>query len=131
MNPLYTIKKSAWAEVTFWRVVLSILIVPLLVMIFKIIAIKQEVIEFYDDKIIHKRGLVNIREDEYVFAGIFGVSVRQGVGGRLFNYGDLKVDVVGSWGDLSLAYIKDPHKAKVFLSKHLVKKADIQTRVTG
>ena len=130
MNPLYTIKKSAWAEITFWRVVLSILIIPLIVMICKIITIKKEIVEFYDDKIIHKRGWLTVKEDEYVFAGVYSVSVSQGIGGSLFNYGNLKVNVVGSWGDLSLDYVKDPHKAKAFLTKNLIKKADIKTRVT-
>ena len=130
MNPLYTIKKSAWAEVTLWRLVLSVLIIPLLIMIYKIITVRREFIEFYDDKIIHKRGIFNVRVDEYAFSGIFSVSVRQDVGGSLFNYGDLTVDAVGSWGGLKLENVKDPQEAKEFLSKHLIKKADIIIHTT-
>ena len=50
MKPEFIVKKSAWKAVTFWRIILCWLIIPLLVMIFNIISLKCEKIEFYEEE---------------------------------------------------------------------------------
>ena len=59
MQPNYVARKSVLPAFTFWRIILFFLIVPLIVLIYDIIARKKEVIEFYDDKIVYKKGVFN------------------------------------------------------------------------
>ena len=131
MNPNFIAKKSAWAAVKPLRVLFFFLVIPLLVMIFDIIRIKKEEILFFDDKVVHKRGWLTTKEAEYAFGGVYSVSICQGIFGTMFGYGDLAVDAVGHWGDLSLDHVKDPQKAKAFLAKHMVKRKAMHPIVTG
>lgn len=95
MQPNYVARKSILPAFTFWRIILFFLIVPLIVLIYDIIARKKEVIEFYDDKIVYKKGVFNKSETTAAFMGVYAVNVYQSFFGRIFNYGNVKVDAVG------------------------------------
>ena len=118
MEPIYVAKKSAWSVVSFWEVVFFWLIIPLIVMIIKIAIAKHETVEFYEDRIIEKSGILSKNENQKVFPSVQSVSVNQTFGGRLFNYGDVSVDFVGSVA-LSLEGIKKPQELKSFLQKRV------------
>ena len=121
MNPNYVAKKSAWSCISFLSVLACILVIPLFVLIFRIIAIKQYRLEFYDDKVVIKSGLLNVKTKQMVFMGITAVSVNQTLWGRIFDYGTVAVDCVGKWDVNSTTYIKDPHKLEEYLQGHIVK----------
>lgn len=72
MHPNYVARKSILPAFTFLRVILFFLIVPLIILIYNIIALKKEVIEFYDDKIIYKKGVLNKSETTVTFMGVYG-----------------------------------------------------------
>ena len=122
MQPEFIAKKSAWEAVSFFWVLLCILFFPLVfALIFRIFAVKEYRLEFYSDKIIIRRGLINKRTDEMVFMGITSLSLEQSLGGQLFNYGSVIVDCVGKWDVNSTTYIKDPKKLEAYLRTRIIK----------
>ena len=123
MKPNYVAKKSACAVLSFWGIVGCILIIPLFVLIFKIIAVKKFRIEFYDDKIVTYSGLINTQKKQVVFMGVTGTSVSKTIMGQIFNYGDVVVDCVGKW-DVDTTYIKNPSALEKYLQTKTVSVAN-------
>lgn len=116
VKPNYVIKKSAWSVIRPWHILLGFLIVPLIIMIIKIINIKDESISFYNNKVVHRSGIFSKKERTTVLTRVLSVSVKQTFWGRIFNYGNIHVDVVGKW-DINMRGIKKPMEAKAFLEQ--------------
>ncbi len=130
MQPNYVARKSILPAFTFWRVILFFLIVPLIILIYNIIVLKKEVIEFYDDKIIYKSGVFNKSERTATFMGVYAVSVDQSFFGRIFNYGDVRVDAAGKW-DIDSSGIKNPKGLKEYLEQYTVKSDNVVKMING
>ncbi|MBQ9729684.1 MAG: PH domain-containing protein [Clostridia bacterium] len=113
-QPNYVATKSAWRGVSFWCILFCWLIVPLIVMIVRIIALKNEKIEFYDSYIVVKKGILNKSEERSAMTSILGVSINKPFWGRIFGYGDVKVDVIGNW-DINTQGVKNPEGLKNYL----------------
>ena len=124
MKPNYVAKKLVWGAITFWRVVFFWLIIPLIAMIVGIIAAKNETIEFYDEKVIRKKGIIAKSESQTIFSGVLAVSVQQSVIGRIFNYGDVYMDVQGKW-DIDTTMISNPSGLKKYLEDKTVSAGSI------
>ena len=88
--------------------------------------IKKETITFYKDKIVVKKGLINISEKTFAFTGVFSVDINQSLAGRLFNYGNLDIDFVGK-NDINTKYVKDPKGLKSYLETKIVQRNNIHT----
>ena len=114
VKPNYVIKKSAWSVIRPWHILLSFLIVPLIIMIWQIINIKDETISFYNNKVVLRSGILNKNERTTILTPVLSVTVKQTFWGRLFNYGNIYVDVVGKW-DINMRGVKNPLEAKAFL----------------
>lgn len=114
MEPNYIAKKTAWKAFHPALVLLFFLIIPIFIIIGRIIWIKCETIEFYDNKVVYKKGLLSRKETVTTFLGVLSVSVDQTLTGRIFNYGDVVIDTVGRW-DISTEDIAKPHKLKRYL----------------
>ena len=71
-------------------------------------------IEFYDNKIVEKGGLFTSHESQSAMTPILGVSVYQSFYGKIFGYGNIHVDKIGTW-DIHSTYIKKPYEVKRFL----------------
>lgn len=113
-TPTYVMKKSAWSVIRPWHLLLFFLIVPLIIMIIKIINIKDETVSFYKNKVIIKSGIFSKHERTTILTPVLSVTVKQTFWGRIFNYGNIYVDVVGKW-DIDMHGVKDPMEAKRFL----------------
>lgn len=118
--PNYVAKKSAWSVVTFWGIIACVLIIPIFVLIAKILIAKKYRIEFYDDKIITYKGLINISKKQVIFAGVTGVSVEKGLKGRIFGFGNVVIDAVGKW-DIDTVGIKNPEGLEDYLNTKIAK----------
>ncbi len=118
-TPNYVARRSAWAGVTFLRVLFFFLIIPLIVMIFDIIIKKHDYIEFYDDYILQHSGWLSRREKRSIFAGVLSVSVNQSVWQRLCKYGDVHVDVTGKW-DINTHDVANPDGLQRYLETRMV-----------
>lgn len=115
----YIAKKSAWKAVTLFRILFAWLVIPLIIMIADIIKLKHQTIEFYDNYIIQKSGVIAKSERKSAFMGVVSVSVNQSIRGRIFNYGDISVDAVGKW-DINTRGIANPESLKRYLNTRMV-----------
>ncbi|MBE6580212.1 MAG: PH domain-containing protein [Ruminococcaceae bacterium] len=128
MNPNYVAQKSIVKAFTPLCVLFFWLIIPAFIIVFRIIALKSERFEFYDDHVIHKYGVLNKNEDRKPFFRVNGVNFKQSLLGSIFNYGDLIVDATGKW-DFALDGIKDPRALKTFLETRGARESDFQNIV--
>lgn len=119
MKPNLVAKKSVFSVLSFWSIVSCILIIPIFILVFRIIAVKKFRIEFYDDKIVTYSGLINTNKKQCVFMGVTASSVSQNLFGHIFNYGNVSVDCVGKW-DVDTSYIKDPKRLDEYLQTKIV-----------
>ncbi len=115
----YQVKKSIWAAVTPLCLLFFWLVIPLIIMIFRMIRNANETIEFYDDKVIQKSGVLSKRETSNVFAGVLAVSVEQSIIGRILGYGNVHIDIQGKW-DINTNGVKDPRALKAYLESRVV-----------
>lgn len=125
VKPNYVMKKSAWSVIRPWHLLLFFLIVPLIIMIVKIINIKDDKILFYNNKVVQQSGVFSKYEKTNVLTRVLSVTVKQTFWGRLFNYGTVKVDVVGEW-DINMSGVKDPMGAKAFLETFVANGAAVK-----
>ncbi|MBO5931474.1 MAG: PH domain-containing protein [Clostridia bacterium] len=114
VKPNYVIRKSAWSVIRPWHILLFFLIVPLLIMIWTIINIKDETISFYNNKVVIKSGILRKNERTTILTPVLSVTVKQTFWGRIFNYGNIHVDMVGKW-DINMRGVKNPMEVKAFL----------------
>ncbi len=119
MKPNYVARKSLIGVLSFWRIFWCILIIPLIVLIFRLIAASAYKIEFYDDKIITYSGVLDTTKKQSVFMGVTSTSVTRSLFGRIFNYGDVLVDCVGKW-DIDTTGIKNPVELERYLQTKIV-----------
>ena len=117
MKPNFVAKKSAYSVIRLWKI---ILILPILVMIPQIIKAKSEKVEFYDDYIVEKKGVFRKVSQTYVNPGIVTVSTEQSFRGRLGNFGNIKMSVIGKPLNVDLTYVKRPKKLKAYLDTKLI-----------
>ena len=118
MKPNYVAKKSVTAVLSFWLIVFFWLVIPLIIQIARILSAKCYSIEFYDNKIVVKSGVLSKQENQSVFGGVYSVSISQSFLGRIFNYGDVRVDCPGKW-DVGTESIKDPAALKKYLENYI------------
>ena len=117
MQPNYTAHKSIIPALSFWLIIFSWLIIPLIVQIVRIIAIRAYVVEFYDERIVIKSGILNKKERQSVFNGVYMVSVEQSLVGQMFGYGNIVIDCPGHW-DIDTVGIKNPRGLKAYLESY-------------
>ena len=117
MKPNFVAKKSAYSVIRLWKI---ILILPIFFMIPQIIKAKSEKVEFYDDYIVEKKGVFRKVSQTYVNPGIVTVSTEQSFRGRLGNFGNIKMNVIGKPLNVDLTYIKRPKKLKAYLDTKLI-----------
>ena len=130
VKPNYVIKKSAWSVIKWWHIVFGIFIIPLLIMIWKIINIKDESISFYNNKVVHRSGIFSKHEKTTILTRVLSVTVRQTFWGRIFNYGTIYVDMMGKW-DISMRGIKNPMGAKAYLEKFVANGSGMRQILTN
>ena len=118
MKPNYVAKKSVASVLSFWLIVYFWAVIPLIIQIARILSARCYSIEFYDNKIVVKSGVLNKKETQSVFAGVYSVSVSQSFVGRIFNYGNIQVDCPGEW-DIDTAGVKEPSALKKYLENYI------------
>lgn len=125
VKPNYVMRKSAWSVIRPWHILLFFLIVPLIIMIIKIINIKDDTISFYNDRVVQRSGIFSRHEKTNIMTRVLSVTVKQTFWGRIFNYGTVQVDVVGEW-DINMKGVKEPLKAKAYLERFIASGKNIR-----
>ena len=118
MNPNYVATKSAIAAINIWLILFSWLIIPLIIMIVRIVIAKSYIVEFYDERMVIKSGVLNKQENQAIFMGVYAVSISQTLMGRIFGYGNITVDCPGKW-DIDTQGIADPQALKRYLESKI------------
>ncbi len=111
-------QKSVASVLSFWLIMFFWLVIPLIIQIVRILSVKCYSIEFYDNKIVVKSGVLSKQEKQSVFGGVYSVSISQNFIGRIFNYGNIRVDCPGRW-DVDTEGIKDPIALKKYLESYI------------
>ena len=125
IKPNFVMKKSSWSVIRPWHILLGFLIIPLIIMLWKIINIKDETISFYNNKVVQRSGILNKYEKTTILTRVLSVTIKQTLWGRIFNYGNIEIDVVGKW-DIDMKGIKNPKKAKAYLERFVVNGMNIR-----
>ena len=133
MEAKYTATRSSLFDFNFFICILLLvlgLIPGIIYILVKNLSAHSYKVIFYDDKYIVKSGIINTQEDELVFKGVLAVSINQSLKGKMFNFGDVKVDVVGA-NNITLCGVKDPEALKKYLLSRKIDIADIKHTVTN
>jgi len=122
MQPQFVAKESKAKAFTGWTILALVLLfwtlIPIIYVLIKMIQLDHDVIEFYEDSIIIKKGWIAKSERKTKFTGIVSVAISQSVMGAIFNYGDLQVDVYGKW-DIDTEGIANPRALKEYLESRI------------
>ncbi len=120
----YEAKKSLWTAVTPMCILFCWLIIPVFIILFRMLSNSFKTVEFYDDKVVEKSGVLNKIEKSNVFTGVVAVSVKQSLLGRLLGYGDVRIDTRGKF-DINTTGIKNPNGLKKYLEEHIISAKDM------
>ena len=122
MAPQYVAKKSKVTAFTGWTILALVLffwtLIPIIYVVIRMFQIDNDIIEFYEDSIVIKKGWIAKSERKTKFTGIVSVAISQSVFGAMFNYGDLEVDVYGKW-DIDTTGIANPRELKNYLENRI------------
>lgn len=124
MDAQYKATKSALSDFSFLIcfVLLLLFVLPGLIYIaYKNITAHHCTVEFYEEKIVTKSGVLNTKENESVFKGVLTVSVSQTMKGKMFDYGTVRADITGR-NDLVFEGVANPEGLKQYL---LTRKVDV------
>lgn len=113
-------RRSVWAELTFLKIILFWLIIPIIVAV--VVALHYRV-SITEKSITIRNGVFSVSKHEYAVAGITEINVYQSFFGRIFNYGTVNIALAGN-KQVSLSEIIDPNKVKEFIEAKLEKTAD-------
>ncbi len=118
-RPNIIARKSLWPAFKWWRVLLFWLIIPLIMIIVDCIKLSHKKVEFYNAYVIKKSGVFNKVEERCMFPKVLACNVYRSFKGRIFNYGDIKIDAIGRW-DVDLIRIKNPLMIRKYIEKHFI-----------
>ena len=124
-RPHIIARKSILPAFKAWRVCTFFLIVPLIMIIVDVVKLRHQYVEFYDSFVIKKYGVFNKREEKCMFPKILSCDVYRPFWGRVFNYGNIKIDAIGKW-DVDLTYIKRPLYVRKYLENHFIFSREIR-----
>ena len=124
-RPHIVARKSILPAFKLWRILTFWLIVPLIMIIVDVVILRSQYVEFYDSFVIKKRGVFNKTEERCMFPKVLSCHVYRSFWGRVFNYGDIKVDAIGKW-DVDLEGIKRPLFVRKYLENNFISAKEIR-----
>ncbi len=101
------------------NVLFSVVIVGLIWMVHDAFAYFGRKLVLHEDGVLFKKGLIITNSKEVPYGNINIVSVKQGVFGKMFNFGDLIVSTGGDNPDIYFKDLHDPMRFKEFINKEI------------
>lgn len=103
----------------FLCIVLCWLVIPLLYLIYMIAVTSASKRYIYEDRIVHVSGILHKHQSVTLLTIVFGANINQTLKGRIFNFGNVNVKVLGAGAhnNLGLWEIKDPVYVKSIFDK--------------
>ena len=124
MQPQYVAVKSKLTAFTPLNIICLIFlfwtIIPIIYIVIRMIQKSYDIIEFYEDSVVVKKGWIAKSERKSRFDGVVSVAISQSIMGAIFNFGDLEVDTYGKW-DISTDGIANPRGLKEYLESRVGK----------
>ena len=105
--------------IVFFAIFAVLLFVPIVWFVMLHIIVKNRYLEFYNDKIIQRWGVLNKNEHSTIFMGVTGTSLRRPFRGRILGYGHVKIDCAGKW-DFDALYVKNPYRLVRYLRTKVI-----------
>jgi len=104
------------AFLTIWTVIIPLIIVP--IAIFSKLSTKYVIT---NKRVAGRYGIISEDFKSATFKHITSVRTKQGLIGKLFNFGNIIIDTAGSGVgvDFVWKYVKDPIKVKNMIEKHI------------
>ena len=100
--------------------------IPFFVIVCHIICLRHEYVEFYETYAVYKKGVFNKFELKQIFPKVRRSMVyRKFFWGRIFNYGDVYIDVIGPW-NIPLVDFKRPKRTRRFIDNHFMTPSDVK-----
>ena len=124
-RPHIVARKSLLLAIRWWHILFFWTIIPIIHLICRVIILKNQYIEFYDSYVIKKRGVFNKTEEKCMFPKVMSCDVYRSFWGRIFNFGDIKIDAIGKW-DVDLTGIKRPLFVRKYLENHFISAKEIR-----
>ncbi len=87
----------------------------------KLIVVRCDYVEFYDDYVIVKKGVIFRKSEKKIFPQILSVRTHR----NILGYGTVDIDVVGPW-DLDLSKRKRPEDLREYLVDHMVNSVAVE-----
>ena len=125
-RPQIVARKSILPAFKFWRVLTFFLVVPLIMIIVDVIKLRSQYVEFYNTFVVKHTGVFSKNEDKCMFPKVLSCNVYRPFWGRVFNYGDIKIDAIGRW-DVDLVGVKNPLYIKKYLEKHFISAKEVNS----
>ena len=94
--------------------ILFFLIVPIFFMVYYIVRARSYRLTFSGNNVTVTGGVFEKYDRKSVLTAVTNVSVYQSFWGRIFNYGDVRIDIVGRW-DVDTHAIKNPQGLKNYV----------------
>lgn len=95
--------------------------IEMFVIIYIVLKWANENYEIRENDIIHRRGIIKIKEDMYSMRNFTAISLIQTIPGRIFRYGNVKLYNPALNHSLTLLRISNPEKYNELLSEKLPK----------
>ena len=109
-------------EFGLWTVILAVwTLIFVIAMIWTLIVIRCNYIEFYDSYVIQRKGVIFRKSKKTIFPQVISVTTHR----NILGYGSVDIDVVGPW-DVELTKLKRPEDVREYLVDHMVNSVAVE-----
>jgi uncharacterized membrane protein YdbT with pleckstrin-like domain len=99
----------------FLPILLSLVVIGIPWLIYRILVMKTDIWVITDRRLVDRQGIISRTVKESPYEKIHNASYTQGLWGRLFGYGDLRVQTASTEGFSEILMVKDPDRVKSIL----------------
>lgn len=108
------IVKKHWMMVAIW-VLLAFTVILLPLSIFMILRYKCDKLEISDGLLNLSQGIIFKTDDTIPLCKVNRITVRKGIGGRIFGYGTIIVQSAAEYAVVAYPYVCDPDKVRKYM----------------
>jgi uncharacterized membrane protein YdbT with pleckstrin-like domain len=94
--------------VLFWPILLSLVVVGIPWLIYRILVLKTDVWIITDRRLVDEVGILSKTVKESPFEKINNATYRQSFLGRIFNFGDVEIQTASEEGASNLTFVREP-----------------------
>lgn len=104
------------AIITIWTIIIPIIVIGIIYLLKS--STKYAIT---NKRVIRRRGIISEHFKSSTFKHITSLSVKQGIIGKMFNFGDIRIVTSGSGGsfDFIWRYVNNPVQVKNEIDKHI------------